>query len=275
MCRTSLSWQNYLAPNIKNAEAEKLWSNWFWTQGSKPGRAVSEYMSKCGVRNARPDKCPQAASVSNITRCPAWGVPAWGFCLINGLRVTAHLFGHQIAQGVCSTVWPLGGDLGMTFPKEIMKIMVTSFKRCHARTALRSAPNPAAGHADPSLCQGLQDNYGKIGTSLVCSHCSFLLSPGVHKVLFVSSKSLFPQSCVSSDGSMVGLMVTSSKRAYAIPRYTAPRTSAPAVVHWSPIPLQETLKHSSVSVSVGSLGPGAHKVCLSLLSISGGYGVWF
>ena len=54
------------------------------------------------------------------------------------------------------------------------------------------------------------------------SHCnekpavSFLLGPGVHKVLFVPSKSLFPQSCLSSGSSMVGLMVTSSKRAYAI-----------------------------------------------------------
>ena len=33
----------------------------------------------------------------------------------------------------------------------------------------------------------------------------------------------FPQSCISSGGSVVGLMVTSSKRAYAIPRSTAPR----------------------------------------------------
>ena len=39
------------------------------------------------------------------------------------------------------------------------------------------------------------------------------------------------QSCVSSGGSMVGLTVTSSKRAYAIPRSTAPRGPAPAVVH--------------------------------------------
>ena len=31
--------------------------------------------------------------------------------------------------------------------------------------------------------------------------------------------------------------------------------------------------HSSVSVSVGSLGPAVHKVCLSPLSISGKYGV--
>ena len=40
-------------------------------------------------------------------------------------------------------------------------------------------------------------------------------------------------------------------------------------------PPQETRKHSSISVSVGSLGPGAHKVCLSKLSISGRDGVGF
>ena len=61
----------------------------------------------------------------------------------------------------------------------------------------------------------------------------------------------------------------------ATPRSAAPRAPAPAAVHCWPVPPQETLRHSSVSVSVGSLGPGAHKVCLSPLSISGGYGVWF
>ena len=35
------------------------------------------------------------------------------------------------------------------------------------------------------------------------------------------------------------------------------------------------IKHSSVSVSVGSLDSGVHKVCLNTLSVSGGYGVWF
>ena len=50
---------------------------------------------------------------------------------------------------------------------------------------------------------------------------------------------------------------------------------APVSVYCWPVPPQETLKHSSVSVSVVSLGPDAHKVCLSPLSISGGYGVWF
>ena len=84
-----------------------------------------------------------------------------------------------------------------------------------------------------------------------------------------------PQSYVSSGGSMVGLMMTSSKRVYAIPRSAAPRAPAPVAVHCWPVPSQETLKHSSISVSVGSLGPGAYKLCLSLLTISGGYGFWF
>ena len=67
-----------------------------------------------------------------------------------------------------------------------------------------------------------------------------------------------------------GLMATSSKRAYA-----TPRVSATVASHCWPIPPQETLKHISGSVSVGSLGPVAHKVCLSPPSVSGGYGVWF
>ena len=70
---------------------------------------------------------------------------------------------------------------------------------------------------------------------------------------------------------MVGLMVSSFKRVYAIPRSTAPSAPVPASVHCRPVPPQETPKHSSVSVSVGSLGPGAHKIRLSLLSISGEY----
>ena len=50
------------------------------------------------------------------------------------------------------------------------------------------------------------------------------------------------QSCVSSGGSMVGLMATSSKRAYVIPKSAAPRAPAPAAVHCWPEPSQETLK---------------------------------
>ena len=59
------------------------------------------------------------------------------------------------------------------------------------------------------------DTHGQVWVSL-------LGGSGTHKVLFVPSKSLFPQSCVSSGGSVMGLMVTSSKRAYAILRSAYP-----------------------------------------------------
>ena len=121
----------------------------------------------------------------------------------------------------------------------------------------------------------LLDTQNQVWVSLLWGPHSFLLGPSVHMILFVPSKSLFPQSCVSPGCFMVGLMVTYSKRAYAIPRSAAPRASVPTAGHFWPMPSQETLKHSSVPVSIGSLGPGAHKDCLSPLSVSGGCRVWF
>ena len=67
---------------------------------------------------------------------------------------------------------------------EVMKIMGTSFKRSSAESL---------GHSQESLGQSL---WG---------HCSFLLGPGAHKLLFVPSKSLFPQSTVSSGSSLSGV----------------------------------------------------------------------
>ena len=84
-----------------------------------------------------------------------------------------------------------------------------------------------------------------------------------------------PRVCITSGSSMVGLMATSSKRAYATPRSAAPRAPVPGTDHRQPVPPQETLKHSSGSVSVGSLGPGAHNVCLNPLNFSGWYEVLF
>ena len=81
---------------------------------------------------------------------------------------------------------------------------------------------------NPRLGWSLLNTHGQVWVSLFWGHCSFLLGPGGHKVLFVPSKSLFLQSCVSSGSFMVGLMVTSSKRAYVIPRSTAPRAPANA-----------------------------------------------
>ena len=109
------------------------------------------------------------------------------------------------------------------------KIMATSFKR----STLQSVPPTIEqAIADPRLHRRLLDTHGCVCFSLLWGHCSFLLSPGVHKVLFVPSQSLSPQSCVSSGASTVELMATSSKRAYAIVRSAAPRAPAPAAGHY-------------------------------------------
>ena len=75
---------------------------------------------------------------------------------------------------------------------------------------------PWQATVDPRLQQKLLETHGQICLSLLWGHCSFLLGPGVHKFLFVPSKSLCPQSCVSSGGSIVALMVTSSKRSFLV-----------------------------------------------------------
>ena len=108
---------------------------------------------------------------------------------------------------------------------EVMKVMANSFKRYHAGTATLSAPNPAASHHQPMpLLKTSGNSQASLGQSLVTAPFCWVL---VHRRFCVPSKSLFPQSCVSSGSSMVGLMVTSSKRAYGIPRLAAPRAPVP------------------------------------------------
>ena len=112
-----------------------------------------------------------------------------------------------------------------------MKIMATSFKRSCACAAALSTPTLQQATADPRIHQCPLDTYSHVWVSLLCGHCFFLLGPGAHRIFFVPSKSLFPQSYVSSGSSVVGLMMTSSKRAYAIARSAAPRAPAPASGH--------------------------------------------
>ena len=126
---------------------------------------------------------------------------------------------------------------------EVMKIMATSFRRSHARTAALNAPNPVAGHHQPTPPPETPGHsQASLGQSLVGS-LLLSLGPGAHKVLFVPSKSLFPSS-VSSGSSMVELMATSYKRAYATAKSAATRAPVPVAVHCRPIPPQEMLKHS-------------------------------
>ena len=112
-----------------------------------------------------------------------------------------------------------------------MKIMATSFKG--PKQALLYSVPPTLQQATTNACLywRLLDTHGQVLVSLSWDHYSFFLGPGAHNVLFEPSKSLFPQSCISSGNSMVGLMAISSKRAYVIPRSTTPRAPAPAAVH--------------------------------------------
>ena len=106
----------------------------------------------------------------------------------------------------------------------------TSFERTYAKTVVFSAPTPQQA----SRLMPLPETPGHSQTSLDQSLVGpLLLPPGCWctEVCFVPSKSLFPQACVSSGGSMVGLIVTSSKRAYATPRSATPRALAPAAGH--------------------------------------------
>ena len=62
---------------------------------------------------------------------------------------------------------------------EVMKMMATSFKRSHARTAALSAPDPGAGHCRPTpLPETPGHSQASLSQSLVES---LLLDPGVHK----------------------------------------------------------------------------------------------
>ena len=84
--------------------------------------------------------------------------------------------------------------------------------------------------ADPHLCWRLLDTHRQLWVSLLWGHCSFLLVPDTHKVSFVPSKSLFPQSCLSSGSSMVGLMVTPPRRLMPYP----------GLLHAETLPLQQS-----------------------------------
>ena len=124
---------------------------------------------------------------------------------------------------------------------------------------------------NPHLCWRLLNTHRQVWFSVLWGHCSFLLGLGAQGSVCALKESNY-QSCVSSGSSMLGLMSTSMK-AYAIPKSTAPRDPVTVAVHCWPNPPQEMLKDSSVSVYVVSLSPGMHKVCLSFLSVFGRNGV--
>ena len=119
---------------------------------------------------------------------------------------------------------------------EVMKITVTTLKRSHAWTARVHAPSPAAGDHRPTLPPETPGHpHASLGQSPVGS---LFLSPWSWCAKFCGAlQESISQSCVSSGSSMMGLLVTSSKRPYAIPRSAAPRAPAPTAGHCWPVPL--------------------------------------
>ena len=114
---------------------------------------------------------------------------------------------------------------------EVMKRVATSFKRSQACTATLSAPNPAAGHHRPTPPLETPGHLqASLGQSLVGSLLLSLGSWCTQGAVYALQESI-SQACVSSDSCIVGLMVTSTKRAYAIPRSAAPRAPVPVAVH--------------------------------------------
>ena len=110
---------------------------------------------------------------------------------------------------------------------EVMKIMLTSFKRSHACTATLSATSPAAGHCWPTpLLETPGHSQAGLGHSLVGS---LLLFPGswCTQGSVCALQESISQSCVSSGSSVVGLITISSQSTYA----------APHLLHPEPLPL--------------------------------------
>ena len=110
----------------------------------------------------------------------------------------------------------------------------------------------------------LTGKSGSVSCGVTASFSWVLVCTG----LFVLSKSLFPQSYVSSGGSMVGLMVTSSKR--AMPYL--------GMLHPEPLPLWQATadlylcrRHSNTVLSQSLWGLWV--LVYTRFEPSGGYGV--
>ena len=104
--------------------------------------------------------------------------------------------------------------------------MPTSFKTSHACTAMLRTPNPVAGlhqpTPQPEMPRHPQANPGQSTVG------ALLPSPGSWCIRFCwALKETISQSCVYSGSSVVGLMVTSSKRAYAIPKSAFTQSPCP------------------------------------------------
>ena len=110
--------------------------------------------------------------------------------------------------------------------------MVTSFKKiqCMYLGHYTQCPQPTSGHHQPTPPR---ETPGQLRASLGQSFVGsvFLSTESwCTRGSVCALQETISQSCISSGGSMVGLMVTSSEKAYAISKSAAPRAVGPAAV---------------------------------------------
>ena len=110
--------------------------------------------------------------------------------------------------------------------------------------------------ADPRLHQRLLDTHGQVWVSHLWGHCSFLLGSGVHKVLLMPSKSLFPQSSVSSGSSMVEFNGNLNLEGLCHTQVCCPQSPCPC---------------DSPRLACTSTGDTQTQFCLSLCGVSGSW----
>ena len=118
---------------------------------------------------------------------------------------------------------------------------------------------PQPCNRPPSTHASTGDSWtltGKSG-SVSCGITSLFFWVLVHTRFCLCPPSICFPSPLSSGDSIVGLKKNFSKRAYAIPR-SATQSPCPWDSTLWTIPLQKTLKHNFVSISVWSLDPGVH-----------------
>ena len=154
----------------------------------------------------------------------------------------------------------------------MVQLMVTSSKRAYAmpKSAAPRAPGPAAGHCRHTLLPETPGHSrASLGQSLVASLFLSLGSWCVQGSVFALQESVSPVLCkfwrlyggVNGDLLHEGLCHT---------QVYCTQSSYPCSI---PLLTHTSSGDTQTQFSLSSLSPGVHEVCLSPLSVSGGYGV--
>ena len=157
---------------------------------------------------------------------------------------------------------------------EVMEIMATSFRRSHDALLRSVPPTLQQATTDPRLHWRLLDTHDKSGSVSCGVTAPFSWVLLCTRFCLCPPRVCFPVLCKFwwLYGGIIGDLL---QEGLCHTQVCCSQSPCPAAGHCWSTPLQETLRHSSGSVSVGSVGPGVCKVCLSPVSISGRYGVWF